>query len=433
MALRLTSALGVVALAAACGGGGTGEGGGGDQGGGGATISVAAVWTGEEQKSFEAVLDAFTEKTGVRTTFKSTGDDIATYLGSQVAGGDPPDVAVLPQPGLLKSLADQGNLKAIGDQAEQGLQDHFADYWTDLASVDGTPYGVYFKASNKSTWWYNTAAFKNAGVQAPKTWEDVFAATETMSAYGLPYVAIGGADGWPLTDWFENIYLQQAGPEMYDKLTTHEIPWTDKSVTRALETFGQLLTQQGAVAGGTKGALQTDFTDSVNSVLTADPKAATVYEGDFVPGVATGDLKAGTDYSFFPFPSIDGAGPAVVGGGDVAVTLTGSKEAQQLLAFLASPEAAEVWVKRGGFTSPNRDVPSSAYPDDLSRMNAESIIKAADAGSFRFDMSDQAPPEFGGVAGRGLWGGMQQFLRSPDDVAGTQKKLEQDAKSAYGG
>lgn len=430
--LRLPGVLAAVVVAAACGGGGGAPGGEGDEPAGGGEISVAAVWTGEEQASFEAVLEAFTEQTGINATFKSTGDDIATYIGSQVAGDDPPDVAILPQPGLLRSLVEQDNLEPIPGEAAQNLQTHFAQYWSELASVDGDVYGVYFKASNKSTWWYNVPAFNNAGVQPPQTWDDMLASTETMSAYGLPYVSIGGGDGWPLTDWFENIYLRQAGPEMYDQLTAHEIPWTHDSVTEALETFGELLTQQGAVAGGTQGALQTNFTDSVNQVLTAEPEAATVYEGDFVPGVATGDVQAGQDYSFFPFPSIDGSGPAVVGGGDVAVTLTGSEGAQELLTFLATPEAAQVWVERGGFTSPNRDVPLDAYPDDQARMNAESVIEAADAGNFRFDMSDQAPPDFGGVAGRGLWGGMQQFLRNTDDVAGVQQKLEQDAKSAYG-
>ncbi|MFN8048098.1 MAG: hypothetical protein U0P48_05915 [Ancrocorticia sp.] len=52
-----------------------------------------------------------------------------------------------------------------------------------------------------------------------------------------------GADvGWPLTDWFENIYLRTAGPDAYDQLTNHEIPWTDESVTKALEVMAQLWT-----------------------------------------------------------------------------------------------------------------------------------------------------------------------------------------------
>lgn len=431
---------GTAALAlglAGCGGGSSSAGKSGGNSTGGkkmsGSVSVAAVWSGPEQKSFEAVLKEFTKQTGIQASYKSTGDDIATYLGSQEAGGNPPDVAILPQPGLLDDLAKKKNLKSIGSEAEKNLKKDYAPYWKNLATVKGTTYGVYWKAANKSTWWYMTDLFKNAGItQPPKTWDDMLKDAKTMAAYGKPFVSIGGADGWPLTDWFENIYLRQAGPKMYDKLTNHQIPWTDPSVTKALKTFTQLLKTQGAVLGGPKGALQTTFDDSVNEVLTKNPKAATTYEGDFVPGTVTSkSVKAGKDYNFFDFPSVGGSGPAVVGGGDVAVTMTGTKQAQKLLGFLSSPDAAKVWAKRGGYISPNRSVPMSAYPDEISKSLAESVVKAADAGNLRFDMSDQAPPSFGGTKGRGEWGALQGLLRNPNDVSGVQKQLEKAAKSAY--
>jgi ABC-type glycerol-3-phosphate transport system substrate-binding protein len=397
------------------------------------TVSVAAVYTGEEQKAFQKVLANFTKATGVKTTFKSTGDDIATYLGSQVAGGNPPDVALLPQPGLLQSLAQKGNLKPLSSKVEQLLDKNYASYWKQLTVHQGKPYGVYFKAANKSTWWYVPKLFKNAGVKPPKTWNDTLKDAKTVAASGSPYVAIGGGDGWVLTDWFENIYLRQAGPTKYDKLTKHQIPWTDASVTKALKTFRQLLETKGAVLGGLKGAVQNSFTDSVNDVLTANPKAASVYEGDFVPGVANDkNLKPGTSYNVFDFPSVGGSGPAVVGGGDVAVTLTGSKQAQALLAYLASPKAPMPWIKSGGFTSPNKNVPLSAYSNDIQRSIAKGVIDAANAGNLRFDMSDQAPPAFGGTKGRGEWQDMQNFAQHPDNISGVQKQLEKDAKAAYG-
>lgn len=436
---RLSLALAATLAVGACGGGGGGGGsanpstGASAGGGGGGSVSVAAVWTGQEQQSFQAVLDEFTKQTGISTSFKSTGDDIATYLGSQIAGGNPPDVAILPQPGLLASLAQQNNLKPLGDQPRSNLEKNFASVWTDLGSVNGTPYGVYWKASNKSTWWYDVKSFTTAGVQPPKTWNDMLQQAKTVAASGLPYVSIGGADGWVLTDWFENIYLRQAGPQMYDMLAQHKMPWTDPTVTRALKTFAQLLTTQGAVQGGASGALQIAFTDSVNNVLTPKPKAASVYEGDFVPGVATNQsLQAGRDFNFFNFPAIGGSGPAVVGGGDVAVTLSGSPNAQRLLAFLGTPQAAAIWAKRGGFTSPNKNLDPSVYPNDVTRNAAQAVLQAAQAGNFRFDMSDQAPPAFGGTQGQGEWADMQQLLRNPGNVAAVQQKLEADAAAAYG-
>jgi alpha-glucoside transport system substrate-binding protein len=423
-----------VLLAAACGGGTDapepGGGGGGENGGGG-SVNVVAVWTGEEQASFEAVLDAFTEETGIETQYNSTGDDVGAFLGTQIEGGSPPDVAMLPQPGLMRDLASAGNLVAANEDVSAALEENFAPVWTDLGSVDGELYGVYFKAANKSTWWYNTSVFQQAGVEPPSDWDEMLDAASTVNASGTPWVSIGGADGWVLTDWFENIYLRTAGPELYDQLANHEIPWTHDSVITALETFAELVGDDANIAGGARGALNTDFPTSVTQVFAQPPKAATVYEGDFVAGIIAGEAgaEAGTDFDFFDFPSIDGSGPAVVGGGDVAVALTDNEAAQELLAFLATPEAAQIWAERGGFTSPNQNLDPSVYPDDITARSAQAV---AEAETFRFDLSDLQPAEFGGTPGRGLFLRFQDFLKNPDDAQAVAQQLEKDAQRAFG-
>jgi alpha-glucoside transport system substrate-binding protein len=426
-------ALAMMLFVAACGGGADAPEPGGDDGaaqGGGGEINVVAVWTGEEQASFEAVLDAFTEETGVEARYTSTGDDVGAYLGTQIEGGNPPDVAMLPQPGLLRDLAGAGNLTPANDAVKSALEKNFAPVWLDLGSVEGDLYGVYFKAANKSTWWYNTAVFEQAGVEPPEDWDAMLEAASTVNASGTPWVSIGGADGWVLTDWFENIYLRTAGPDLYDQLANHEIPWTHESVITALETFGELVGDDANLAGGAKGALNTDFPTSVTQTFADPPEAATVYEGDFVAGVIVDEAggEAGTDFDFFDFPSIDGSEPAVVGGGDVAVALTDSEEAQQLLEFLATPEAAEVWAERGGFTSPNQNLDTSVYPDDITARSAQAV---AEAETFRFDLSDLQPAAFGGTVGRGLFSRFQDFLRNPDDPEAVADALEKDAAKAF--
>ncbi|HJR45074.1 MAG TPA: ABC transporter substrate-binding protein [Actinomycetota bacterium] len=393
------------------------------------SVDVAAVWTGTEQENFQAVLDAFTEETGIEAAYKSTGDDVGAYLGTQIEGGNPPDVAMLPQAGLLRDLAGEGSLTPANEDVQAAMQENFAEDWLELGSVDGALYGVYFKAANKSTWWYNTAVFDQAGVQPPATWDEMLQAAQTVNASGVPFVSIGGGDGWTLTDWFENIYIQVAGPEKYDQLANHEIPWTDPSVIEALEVFAQLVGDEANIAGGTAGALQTDFPTSVQQVFSDPPEAATVYEGDFVAGVITGETKAKAgDYDFFNFPQVGGAGAAVVGGGDAAVALTDNEAAQELLAYLATPEAAEIWASAGGFTSANQNVDVSVYPDELTARSAEAV---ASAETFRFDLSDLQPAEFGGTVGKGLFLRFQDFIQSPDDPEAAAAALEKDAAKAF--
>jgi alpha-glucoside transport system substrate-binding protein len=400
---------------------------------GGQEVSVAAVWVGAEQESFQAVLDAFEQETGNTYTYQSS-DDLAAFLGTQIEGGQPPDVAMVPQPGLLRELAADGSLQEVGEEAAANLEENYAPIWTELGSVDGTLYGVYFKAASKGTWWYNTTVFQQAGVQPPETWDQLLQTAQTVNASGVPFLSIGAADGWPLTDLFENIYLQTAGPEMYDQLSNHEIKWTDQSVTEALNTMAEVIGDPANLAGGTEGTVQDDFVTSVTQVFSEPPEAATVYEGDFVAGVISGETnaKVGQDADFFPFPVIEGEG-GVVGGGDVAVALTDNPAAQELIAYLATPEAAEIWASRGGFTSPNQSLSLDVYPDEVSRRIAEGLIQASESGAFRFDMSDLQPAEFGATAGRGMFRRFQQFLENPNDPEGVARNLEQDAAAAFGG
>nr|BFE87071.1 hypothetical protein GCM10020093_096720 [Planobispora longispora] len=123
--ITLATAAGLAVALAACGGGGeTAEPTSPATGGTtsapaaaktleGQTVEVAAKWTGAEQENFQKVLDAFTAKTGAKVTYSSTGEDTGAYLGPRIQGGSPPDVAILPQPGLVQQYADDDALKAL--------------------------------------------------------------------------------------------------------------------------------------------------------------------------------------------------------------------------------------------------------------------------------------------------------------------------------
>ncbi|NYV75946.1 ABC transporter substrate-binding protein [Streptomyces sp. UH6] len=398
----------------------------------GQTLEVAAVWTGTEQENFKKVLAEFEKRTGAKVTFVPAQDPIINFLGSKIAGGSPPDVAMLPQVGAIHQAVEKGWAKPLGADAQAQLAKNYSKGWQDLGTVDGKQYGVYYKAANKSLIWYNAQVFENAGASEPKTWDELLTTAQTVYDSGVTPFSVGGADGWTLTDWFENVYLSQAGPEKYDQLAAHEIPWTDPSVKDALTTLAQVWGKADYVAGGADGALQTEFPASVTQTFTGgdQPKAGMVYEGDFVQvNIGETEAKVGTDAKVFPFPAVGDIAP-VVSGGDAAVILEDSEASQALATFLASPDAAGIQAKLGGYLSPNKAVDSSAYPNEVQRKMAEALVQAGD--DFRFDMSDQAPQAFGGTPGKGEWKILQDFLKNPKDVEGAQEKLEAEAAKAYG-
>jgi ABC-type glycerol-3-phosphate transport system substrate-binding protein len=294
--------------------------------------------------------------------------------------------------------------------------------------VDGTQYGVMFKASNKSTIWYNVSTFEEAGVEPPKTWDDLNSVRDTVKAAGITPYSVGVDVGWPITDLFENVYLRSAGPEKYDQLTKHEIPWTDQSVKDALTIMKDIVGDSSNLAGGTEGALQTEMPDSVAKVFSDNPDASMVIIGDFAPGVTETTLEPETGYNVFDFPSIEGSDPSIVASGDLFLKFKDSPAADAFLEYLTTTEAAEIWAKRGGFSSPNKNIDVDVYPDEITKTTAGAL---AEAETFRFDMSDLEPAAFGGTPGKGLWKAFTDFVKNPDNIDQITQQMEADAKKAF--
>jgi maltose-binding protein MalE len=392
------------------------------------SISFDGVWTGAEASAFGGVIKAYNKLyPKVKVSYKPVGDNLPTVLSTAVAGGNPPDMADIAQPGLVAQFVTKGALKPI-TYSRKVLLANFSPAWIALGTYNKKIYGLVFKASNKSTVWYNVPAFKAAGVKPPTTWTQFTKDAGTIKSSGVPPYSIGGADGWTLTDLFENIYLRQAGPAKYALLTLHKIKWTDASVAAALTTMAEVVGDSANMAGGTSGAVQTDFPTSVNNVWESPPKAAMVLEGDFVPGVATVKSSPGTGYGEFPFPSINNSPASVEIGGDTIVAFRDNPAIESFVKFLGTPAAAAAWAAKGGFATGNKNMPSTVYPDATTRATASAIAKAK---YVAFDMSDQQPASFGATVGQGEWGLFQDFLRNPKDVSGIQSKLESAAAAAW--
>jgi alpha-glucoside transport system substrate-binding protein len=429
--LALLTAL--VLAVVACGGddeeaGGTGTEAGAECGSG--SISLMGIWVSTEQQSIQGVIDAFEEKCpDVDVKYNPAGDNLVTVLATAVQGGNPPDLATIAQPATVAEYVEKGELQPI-DFAAETVSENYSEDLVQQGTFDGKLYGFFFKGANKSTVWYNVPVFEDAGVEPPETWEDFLAAAETIKASGVPAYSIGGADGWTLTDLFENIYIRTAGPEKYDQLAAHEIPWTDQSVKDALAEMAKIFSDTDNIAGGTEGALQNDFPTSVTNAFGDPPKAAMVIEADFVATeiLNSTEAKPETGFNVFTFPSINDSPPSVVGGGDMVVMFKDSPAARAFVEYLATPEAAELWVKRGG-SSPNKNVDENAYPDAITRSTATAL---AEAETFRFDLSDLQPSAFGGTVGQGLFKLFQDFLANPDDIDGIAQKMESDAAKAFG-
>jgi ABC-type glycerol-3-phosphate transport system substrate-binding protein len=395
-------------------------------------VEVLAVWEDDEAARFRVVLDRFEALSGARVSYVSTaGADIGTVLDARLATDSAPDVAIVPLPSLIARYAREGVLVPLDDLVGRDVRARFPRVWRELGTVDGHLYGVWVKAAHKSLIWYRIGVFEDDGVVPPTTLDGLERLVRTLAEQGVPAFAVGGADAWTLTDWFENLYLRWAGPQRYDALARGDLAWTDPTVVETLSGMARLLAPDHVV-GGAGGALGTTFPQSVQQVFGPSPSAAMIAGGNFVAGfVRAGTAsRLGVDADVFLFPEAQRGARLVVGGGDAVVLLRRTPAGEALVRFLAGPEAGELWAGLGGFLSPNTDVDLTAYPDDRTRFLARTLLEAGD--EFRFDLSDLLPPELGGTAGSGLLGILQRFLQEPSDPVGTAQLIELAATSTAG-
>ncbi|MGH2920803.1 MAG: ABC transporter substrate-binding protein [Gaiellaceae bacterium] len=410
---------------------------GGDDDGGGTAegtgeITIFSLWGGSEQEAFQKVLTQFTKDTGIKTKYESARDFLPV-IRTRLAADNPPMVAIIPRPGFVAELAQDDVLIPLEDLGldPDEINENYTETWTNLATVDDTVYGVVAKANSKSTVWYKPASFQENGFEVPQTWDELLEITEQYKAKGkTPWAA--GAQGddnsWTLTDWFEQIYARQAGPEKYSQLfETGEVPFNDQSVKDALAEMVKVLNDE-TVAGGIDTVLGISFVDSIGRVFGKNPRAEMLYEGGFVGGIAIDQvnpsLKAGQDIDWFEFPEINAEhGNPLVGGGDVASAFVNNEDVSKLLEYLATPEAGEIWVSTGAIASPNEGVPESAYPNELVTKEAKQIKEAE---TFLFDGSDLLP----GTLGQNFGTLLQNIIKTPNDMDSLLDRYQSEAEQA---
>jgi alpha-glucoside transport system substrate-binding protein len=416
----LTLAASLAIAAAACGGGGGGP----EKGTG--EVSVLSLWGGSEQEAFQKVLTAFTAKTQIKTKYESARDFLPV-IRSRIAAGNPPMVAIIPRPGIVTDLANEGSLISLDDLGldPDKINANYSEAWTDMTTVDGTVYGVVAKANSKSVIWYRPDDPK---VQPVKTWDELVALTDKLKSDSMKPWTTGAKDSWNLTDWFENIYARSAGPDKYNQLFSGDLAFDDASVTDALKMMTDLLNNETLV-GGVDGALGTGFVDAIGQVFSTNPKAHLFMEGGFVGGITLADVnpnrKPGKDIDFFEFPTIDAAnGNPLVGGGDITAAFVNNEDVAKLIEYLASPEAGKIWVSTGAIVSPNKGV--SEYPNPLVQKEADQVKNAK---VFVFDGSDLLPGALGTDWGTVL----QTVLKDPSKAAAEVKAFQVQAKDAFAG
>nr|MDT0658431.1 ABC transporter substrate-binding protein [Micromonospora sp. DSM 115978] len=389
------------------------------QGHDGESVSIYSSIRDAEADLLEESWAQFVDCTGIEIEYEGSGE-FEAQLQVRVDGGNAPDIAFIPQPGLLARFAESGALKPASAETKAMAEANYPADWLKYTTIDGQFYGAPFGSNVKSFVWYSPKTFTEKGYQIPETWDQLIALSDQIAAAGeKPWcvgIESGDATGWPATDWIEDFMLRTQTPEVYDQWTTHAIPFNDPRVAEAVNLAGTILKDPKYVNGGygdVRSISTTSFQEGGLPIIEGEctmHRQASFYANQW-PDNTT--VASDGDVFAFYFPAVDpNAGKPVLGGGEFVAAFADRPEVQAVQTYLASGEHANSRGKLGNWVSANNKLDIANVANPIDRLSVE--ILQDENTVFRFDGSDLMPGEVG--AGT-FWKGMIDWINGKDTAS----------------
>ena len=367
----------------------------------GKTVTMFASIISPESDSLQKSWKEFSDCTGIKISYEGS-NDFESQLPVRVSGGNAPDLAIIPQPGLLQKMVETGKVVKPNDATAANVDKYWNKTWKSFGSVNGTFYAPPMSANMKSLVWYSPKAFTAGGYQVPTTWDQMMQLSDRISATGKkPWcggIGSGTATGWPATDWLEQIVLRTGGGDVYDKWVSHEIKFNSPEIKQAMQTLQGWMLNPKYVNGGfgdVKSVATTTFQDAGKPILTGNCymlQQASFYGAQWPAGTQIGE---NADIFAFYLPGINSSVPTpVVGGGEFTTAFGDRPEVKLVQQYLSTPEWHTSRIKAAkGWVSANNGADQSAYTDPLDKLSAKYLTDAN--ATFRFDASDLMPAAVG--------------------------------------
>jgi alpha-glucoside transport system substrate-binding protein len=394
-------------------------------------VEIFGPWVGVEADRFAETLRPFERASGVTVRYVGSADFVSDLQLRVGKDDDPPDVAVVPQPGLIRELASERKIVALDSRTRAAIQDNYSPATRRLGLVHGRLYAVPFRVTVKSLVWYRPAVFASHGWKPPQTLGELdhLVRRIRLKSSLTPWCFTMGAragTGWAATDWVEDLVLRTTSPAFYQRWAVGEVPFADAAIASAFADFRSLVLATGGVAGGLTSIVQTPVQLASRPLFTDPPGCVLYKQADFAAAWMPPNTHIGPhdDVDWFLLPGQTASTAPILVGGDQIVQFNHDTDVDALMAYLAGPTAGGNWVRRGGFLSPKSSIPADAYPSDFLAA-LQRVLR--NARTLAFDASDQMPPDVGSGL---LWKSITEWVAGVEDYADLADQVDRALSAA---
>ncbi|MCI9889546.1 extracellular solute-binding protein [Micrococcales bacterium 31B] len=274
--------------------------------------SGATMWAlsgASDEKITNISVEAFKKSSGkdIAVTFFQN-DAYKSKINTAVGAGEAPTLITGWGGGTMKSFAAAGKLLDLTPylaEHPEMTQSLFASTFA-AGKVGDKQYAYPQRATSPLIFFYNKELFSKAGVEVPKTWQDLMESIPKFVAQGVAPISLGGASKWTSMMWLEMLFDRIGGPEVFNNIYEGKPDaWSDPSALDAVAKVQELIRAGGFIKGFT--SITAD--SNADQALLFTGKAAMMLHGPWVyPGIKNdgGDFVSSGKLGWFPFPTVEG-------------------------------------------------------------------------------------------------------------------------------
>ncbi|GGL92599.1 sugar-binding protein [Streptomyces fumigatiscleroticus] len=374
------------------------------------------------------IVDTFNKTSKVKAVLDTIpGADYQQKLQTIISTPNAPDIFYNWGGGSIQPFVKADLLLPLDDfiRKDPHLKDQFLPSVFNSAVVDGKAYGIPMRGTQPVLLFNNKKVLKDAGVEPPKTWDELLDAVKKLKASGVTPIALGGGDQWPTLMWFEYLYDRIAGPGLFEKaLGGDKEAWNSADSKKALSMLRELV-DAGAFG---KNYDSVKYTNGASPALVAQGKAGFELMGSWYYSQQLEDAKefAGKDLGYTTFPTVPGGkgepGNVVGNTNNFYSVLKKTKHpeaAAEFLKLMYSDEFVKAQMAIGNLpttTNTEKFLDTAASPD-YARFQYDLVAKAP---SFQLSWDQAYPPS----AITPIHQAVQQFFNGQLDEDGFIKAMQ---------